>query len=234
MKFSKDQITNVLCIFGLVFTICIAITISLKGIFHEKIDIAFIKDIFSIGTTIFAACAAVALYTDWKEIHNKTSEVNLVSKIIEELKDIINIYDKILESISIWSKSDKAQQYNFSIDVEEKRKYFEAYKSIEYLLYELHKISNDSKIEECRGRAFFLHQKLTEFFYDFDLIEKEISSYEPDRKLEAKLKYLREFKCKLYNGGNIEILEGLLFLQYFKLYYNGIYTYLANEKLTIK
>ncbi|AXX44125.1 hypothetical protein Aba10324_03720 [Acinetobacter baumannii] len=42
----------------------------LKSFYAQKIDISFIKDIFSIGTTLAASLIAISLFNDWKEQHN--------------------------------------------------------------------------------------------------------------------------------------------------------------------
>ncbi|HFF5521654.1 TPA: hypothetical protein ACGDYM_003944, partial [Acinetobacter baumannii] len=72
MRLNKDNVINAICIFGIVVSICIMLIIILKSFYYQKIDISFIKDIFSIGATLAAALIAVSLFNDWKEQHNKT------------------------------------------------------------------------------------------------------------------------------------------------------------------
>lgn len=81
MKIFRDQIVNTACLFGLVFTLCIILSITLRCFFDNKIDVAFVKDIFSIGTTIFAALLAVALYSDWID----QKEYDKVDKFLNEI-----------------------------------------------------------------------------------------------------------------------------------------------------
>ena len=70
MRITKDNVINAVCIFGIVIAICFMLTVMLKSFYAEKIDVAFIKDIFSIGATLAAALIAISLFTDWKEQHN--------------------------------------------------------------------------------------------------------------------------------------------------------------------
>lgn len=72
MRINKDNVINAICIFGIVITICFMIIVLLKFFYFQKIDISFIKDIFSIGATLGAALIAISLFSDWKEQHNKT------------------------------------------------------------------------------------------------------------------------------------------------------------------
>lgn len=67
MRFDKDNIINAFCIFAMVTTICVILVLVLKLFFHQEIDIGFVKDIFSIGSTLAAALIAIALFSDWKE-----------------------------------------------------------------------------------------------------------------------------------------------------------------------
>ncbi|HAV2934495.1 TPA: hypothetical protein JH913_002323 [Acinetobacter baumannii] len=91
MRLNKDNVINAICIFGIVVSICIMLIIILKSFYYQKIDISFIKDIFSIGATLAAALIAVSLFNDWKEQHNKT---NLAPEAIEIYK-LINADIKI-------------------------------------------------------------------------------------------------------------------------------------------
>ncbi|ENX41514.1 hypothetical protein [Acinetobacter sp. NIPH 2100] len=85
MRITKDNVVNAVCIFGIVVTICVILTIILKTFYAQAIDIAFVKDIFSIGSTLAAALIAIALFNDWKEQHNKTI---LAPEAIEIYKNI--------------------------------------------------------------------------------------------------------------------------------------------------
>ncbi len=67
MRLNKDNVINSFCIFVLVTTMCVIITIVLKLFFGQKIEIGFVKDIFSIGSTLAAALIAVALFSNWKD-----------------------------------------------------------------------------------------------------------------------------------------------------------------------
>ncbi|WP_336962513.1 hypothetical protein [Acinetobacter pittii] len=82
MRLNKDNETNAFCIFALVTIMCVIIILVLKLFFGQKIEIGFIKDIFSIGSTLAAALIAIALYSDWKEEHNKIIESNSASELI--------------------------------------------------------------------------------------------------------------------------------------------------------
>ncbi|MDP7700837.1 hypothetical protein QWI84_17735, partial [Acinetobacter baumannii] len=57
----------------------------LKSFYGEEINISFIKDIFSIGATLFAALIAISLFNDWKDQHNKIIESNSASDLINSI-----------------------------------------------------------------------------------------------------------------------------------------------------
>ncbi|MDH2589165.1 hypothetical protein QDT66_10700 [Acinetobacter baumannii] len=50
----------------------------LKSFYGQEIEISFIKDIFSIGATLFAALIAISLFNDWKvqETFNRTQRLH--------------------------------------------------------------------------------------------------------------------------------------------------------------
>jgi len=88
MCFNKDNVINAFCIFAIVTTICVILVLVLKLFFGQAIEIGFVKDIFSIGATLAAALIAVALFSDWKEQHNKTIEKDLILDLINEFLKI--------------------------------------------------------------------------------------------------------------------------------------------------
>ncbi|MDV7704990.1 hypothetical protein [Acinetobacter pittii] len=93
MRLNKDNVINAFCIFSLVIIMCVIIILVLKLFFGQKIDIGFIKDIFSIGSTLAAALIAIALFSDWKEQHNKqiiAAEAKEVFKIFHTQRDILH------------------------------------------------------------------------------------------------------------------------------------------------
>ncbi|HEE5426213.1 hypothetical protein [Acinetobacter baumannii] len=70
MRLTKDNVVNAVCIIGIIVSICFMLIVILKSFYAQKIDISFIKDIFSIGTTLAASLIAISLFNDWKEQHN--------------------------------------------------------------------------------------------------------------------------------------------------------------------
>lgn len=91
MRLNKDNVINAICIFGLVISICIMLIVILKSFYAQKIDISFIKDIFSIGATLAASLIAISLFNDWKEQHNKTILAPEAIKIYKLISDDIQI-----------------------------------------------------------------------------------------------------------------------------------------------
>ncbi|TPT67731.1 hypothetical protein FJU59_20285, partial [Acinetobacter baumannii] len=67
MRINNDNVVNAICIFAIVVSICFMLTVMLKSFYGEEINISFIKDIFSIGATLFAALIAISLFNDWKD-----------------------------------------------------------------------------------------------------------------------------------------------------------------------
>lgn len=90
MRLNKDNVINAICIFGIVVSICLMLIVILKSFYAQKIDISFIKDIFSIGTTLTTALIAISLFNDWKEQHNKTvlapEAIEIYKQINEDIK----------------------------------------------------------------------------------------------------------------------------------------------------
>ncbi|MDS7927498.1 hypothetical protein [Acinetobacter sp. V115_6] len=86
MRLNKDNVINAFCIFSLVIIMCVIIILVLKLFFGQKIDIGFIKDIFSIGSTLAAALIAIALFSDWKELHNKQVQNDFALKTYNQFK----------------------------------------------------------------------------------------------------------------------------------------------------
>ncbi|WP_425285916.1 hypothetical protein [Acinetobacter baumannii] len=78
MRINKDNVINAICIFGIVVSICFMLIVMLKSFYGQEIEISFIKDIFSIGATLFAALIAISLFNDWKvqETFNRTQRLH--------------------------------------------------------------------------------------------------------------------------------------------------------------
>ncbi|WP_031380398.1 hypothetical protein [Acinetobacter baumannii] len=88
MRLNKDNVVNAICIFGIVVSICFMLIVMLKYFYGQKIDISFIKDIFSIGATLFAALIAISLFNDWKDQHNKQVNSEFIMKFYDDLFDM--------------------------------------------------------------------------------------------------------------------------------------------------
>lgn len=78
MRLNKDNVINAICIFAIVIAICFMLIVMLKSFYGQVIEITFIKDIFSIGATLFAALIAISLFNDWKvqETFNRTQRLH--------------------------------------------------------------------------------------------------------------------------------------------------------------
>ncbi len=86
MRINKDNVINAKCIFGIVVSICFMLIVILKSFYGQEIEISFIKDIFSIGATLFAALIAISLFNDWKELHNKQVQNDFSLKTYNQFK----------------------------------------------------------------------------------------------------------------------------------------------------
>lgn len=117
MCFNKDNVINAFCIFAIVTTICVILVLVLKIFFIQEIDIGFIKDIFSIGATLAAALIAVALFSDWKEQHNKTTEKDLILDLINEFLKIkhknLKTFVEFLEFVEFNNILKEDEHYEF-------------------------------------------------------------------------------------------------------------------------
>lgn len=78
MRLNKDNVINAICIFGIVIAICFILIVMLKSLYGQVIEVTFIKDIFSIGATLFTALIAISLFNDWKvqETFNRTQRLH--------------------------------------------------------------------------------------------------------------------------------------------------------------
>lgn len=92
MRLNKDNVVNAVCIFLIVIVCCFALIIVLKSFYGQTIDVSFVKDIFSIGTTIATALIAIALFSDWKEEHNKQVENEFGLKTYNAFKEPVNYF----------------------------------------------------------------------------------------------------------------------------------------------
>ncbi|MFV5592758.1 hypothetical protein [Acinetobacter junii] len=86
MRVNKDNIVNGVCIFSITIASCLMLVVILKSIYGQTIDISFIKDIFSIGVTLATAMVAIALFSDWKEQHNKSIEVQMAFAMVDKFE----------------------------------------------------------------------------------------------------------------------------------------------------
>lgn len=86
MRVNKDNLVNGVCIFSMTIVSCLMLIVILKSFYGQTIDISFIKDIFSIGTTLAAAMVAIALFSDWKEQHNKSIEVQMAFAMVDKFE----------------------------------------------------------------------------------------------------------------------------------------------------
>ncbi|WP_372531648.1 hypothetical protein [Acinetobacter baumannii] len=93
MRINNDNVVNAICIFAIVVSICFMLTVMLKSFYGEEINISFIKDIFSIGATLFAALIAISLFNDWKD--QKKYEI-VSSLAIEAHREFIYAKDKYM------------------------------------------------------------------------------------------------------------------------------------------
>lgn len=120
------------CLFVIVFTLCLIITITLKAFDIQQLDSAFVKDIFSIGATLFVGLLGIALYTDWIEqkeydkidilyetIINFESEIKYIYKYLKVIEnryldqnnsEIICIGNKVIDQDAISQFSRKFQR----------------------------------------------------------------------------------------------------------------------------
>ncbi|WP_180028735.1 hypothetical protein [Acinetobacter sp. YH16032] len=94
MRIFKDRVVNAICLFAIVFTCCLALSIVLKYFFKEDIDITFVKDIFSIGGTAYVGLLGLTLYSDWRDIKQYELEVVNADKLIKLLDKIKHQVDQ--------------------------------------------------------------------------------------------------------------------------------------------
>lgn len=156
MCFNKDNVINAFCIFAIVTTICVILVLVLKIFFIQEIDIGFIKDIFSIGSTLAAALIAVALFSDWKD-HAKHE---LSKQNIEDILKVLSISKRNLRTV-ITNLKDIYNIENYAI-------YKERYKNLDFT-------DNSNALTELDYRFKILddiHKNKFNFFNEFADIDR--------------------------------------------------------------
>jgi len=100
MRLNKDNVINALCIFGIIVAICFMLIVMLKSFYGKVIDVAFIKDIFSIGTTLFAALIAISLFNDWKEQQKHQNSIQFGIEVYAGFKKFDECYSEICKELT--------------------------------------------------------------------------------------------------------------------------------------
>ncbi|WP_151867606.1 hypothetical protein [Acinetobacter soli] len=198
MRLNKDNVINAFCIFGLVTFVCVILVLVLKLFFGQEIDIGFIKDIFSIGSTLAAALIAVALFSDWKE-HAKH---DLSKQNIEDILKVLSISKRNLRTV-ITTLKDTYNIENYAI-------YKERYKNLDFTdnsnaLTELDyrfKILDDiyknkfnffNKFADIDRIFYYLNQMFTELsksYNDYyEILNDELRKLPPSRLLTWNYDY---------------------------------------------
>ncbi|MFA2885449.1 hypothetical protein KWG15_04120 [Acinetobacter pittii] len=164
MRLNKDNVINAFCIFCLVTIMCVIIILVLKLFFGQKIDIGFIKDIFSIGSTLAAALIAIALFSDWKEQHNKQVNSDFIMKFYDDLFDMKADAISIIGFLIDYS----------SLEFEEKIKQYEELKNNNIHLCKL----KDFSIQKLSDLAFIINEDdyNTRFETKIDELDKKLES----------------------------------------------------------
>jgi len=99
MRLNKDNVINTICIFGIVIAICFMLIVMLKSFYGKVIDVAFIKDIFSIGSTLFAALIAISLFNDWKEQQKHQNSIQFGIEVYASFKKFDECFTEICNEL---------------------------------------------------------------------------------------------------------------------------------------
>lgn len=155
MRINNDNVVNAICIFAIVVSICFMLTVMLKSFYGEEINISFIKDIFSIGATLFAALIAISLFNDWKD--QKKVDDDLF-KVIAKL----NLLDAILVRF----------QFGISINTEINNFYTDGYCKIPDYYRDVNDLKHfsENQLKMVFDKAFARDKEL--FKKLLDIIEK--------------------------------------------------------------
>ncbi|NDN53093.1 hypothetical protein GY158_09120 [Acinetobacter baumannii] len=164
MRINNDNVVNAICIFAIVVSICFMLTVMLKSFYGEEINISFIKDIFSIGATLFAALIAISLFNDWKDQHNKQVNSDFIMKFYDDLFDMKADAISIIGFLIDYS----------SLEFEEKIKQYEELKNNNIHLCKL----KDFSIQKLSDLAFIINEDdyNTRFETKIDELDKKLES----------------------------------------------------------
>lgn len=103
----KELINKIL----VAFVVCVIVSITTCGIAYlwdrSSVNVSFIKDIFSIVMSILAPYAAVLLFSDWKEQHNKTTYSLQAKDVIINLNEDLKLLSFVRALLRRRDKSEK-------------------------------------------------------------------------------------------------------------------------------
>lgn len=206
MRINKDNVINAICIFGIVVSICFMLIVMLKSFYGQEIEISFIKDIFSIGATLFAALIAISLFNDWKEQHNKQVQNDFALKTYNQFKKF---------ELALFKANDTFSNLSNIIDW---------FNEIELPL-------DDSKVVEKRNEMNLMFSQVHEAEYEFKNFMSQLVDYcvvtnQGDEFLIIQKDLYRQF-FKFYNNE-----DELSYSSYNQFWQN--YSYLFEEYLSLR
>lgn len=172
MRIFKDQVANAACLFIIIFTLCLILSICLKSFFKSEINVSFVKDIFSIGATLFVGLLGIALYSDWRDEKTYDLEKSQAENLINRINTVhTKIYEKyyllrILEHIQEKFIAINGLKYKFDLSSE-----------LNLITLDFENLNRilDTKIENSRIQNFILNIEL--FRLAIQKIEKEYQTY---------------------------------------------------------
>ncbi len=210
MRINKDNVINAKCIFGIVVSICFMLIVILKSFYGQEIEISFIKDIFSIGATLFAALIAISLFNDWKELHNKQVQNDFSLKTYNQFKKF---------ELALFKANDTFSNLSNIIDW---------YNEIELPL-------DDSKVIEKRNEMNLMFSQVHEAENEFmnfmsQLVDYCVVTNQGDKILIIQKDLYRQF-FKFYK--NEDELSYSSYNQFWRNYSNLFDEYLSLRKILI-
>lgn len=223
MKLANDQVVNAACLFAIVFTLCLIVSITLYFFLGTKIDASFVKDIFSIGSTLFIGLLGIALYTDWRIQKQYDLEKVNAEEIIENFTKLnLHIHQNYYSLIPLKKINERFIAVND----------FDKYKNID-LSYELNllrlKFNNLNSILLVQiNEDFFndLEIKIQVLKLSFERIEDEYKKYYS--LLDPKFKEKKETVIQDFNNEKHPCNAEFICTQ------NHFFEYINNGKIKIE
>ena len=162
VNYMRDNVVTGICIFAITLACCLIVSLSLKGMYGDEINISFVKDIFSIGATVFTGAIAIYLFNGWKEQHKATIHKEQIYKALENLSALLTNLYQVRNIINKIEKIISSKSYIYEPNLIKIKS-----KKLDDLLFDIHTHINNYQILKKTN-------KLDTYYFDFEKLYLQI------------------------------------------------------------